>query len=129
MISEVKERLAGFGYAVTSEDRGTLLFVCEKVKNRICNFINASEIPDELFYEAVDMAAGFFLQELKTVNPEALSGLDLDAAVKSVKEGDTEVSYAVGEGSQTAEQRLDYLIGSLTGIRNSQLIRYRKLCW
>ena len=129
MISEVKERLAGFGYEVKKEDKGALLFVCEKVKNQICNYINAKEVPDGLFYEAVDAAAGYFLQELKATNPEALSNLDLDAAIKSVKEGDTEVSYAVGAGSLTAEQRLDNLIGSLIGIRNSQLIRYRKIVW
>lgn len=129
MISEVKVRLAGFGYEVKETDEPYLLFAVEKAKTRVKNNINCDKIPDGLFYETVDLAAGFFLMDKKTFAPEDLSSLDLDAAYKSVKEGDTEVSYAIGEGSSTPEARLDALIGSLINVKESVFARYRKLVW
>lgn len=129
MISEVKVRLAGFGYTVKDSDRPYLVFAVEKAKNRVMNNINCDDIPDGLFYETVDLAAGLFLMDKKTFAPEDLSSLDLDVAFKSVKEGDTEVSYAIGEGSSTPEARLDALIGSLINVKESVFARYRKLVW
>lgn len=55
--------------------------------------------------------------------------MDLDAAVKQIQEGDTSVTFAAGEGSQTPEQRLDSLIDRLTAGREKELVRYRRLIW
>jgi len=58
-----------------------------------------------------------------------LEGFDLDAAVKSIQEGDTNITFAVGEGSATPEQRLNNLIEYLTNGRTREFIRYRRLVW
>ena len=58
-----------------------------------------------------------------------LDGFDLEAAVKQITEGDTSVTFAVGEGSQTPEQRLDRLIAGLLEGRKDELYRYRRFVW
>lgn len=78
---------------------------------------------------AVSMAAGFFLAAKKAAGQLNLAGVDLDAAVKQIQEGDTSVTFAAGEGSQTPEQRLDSLIDRLTAGREKELVRYRRLIW
>lgn len=85
--------------------------------------------PEGLENIAVSMAAGFFLAAKKAAGQLNLEGVDLDAAVKQIQEGDTSVTFAAGEGSQTPEQRLDSLIDRLTAGREKELVRYRRLIW
>ena len=75
------------------------------------------------------MAAGFYLAAKKAAGQLNLEGVDLDAAVKQIQEGDTSITFAAGEGSQTPEQRLDSLIDRLTAGREKELVRYRRLIW
>jgi len=53
----------------------------------------------------------------------------LDAAVKSIQEGDTNITFALGEGSSTPEQRLNSLIDYLINGRIGEIYRYRRLVW
>ena len=56
--------------------------------------------------------------------------IDLDAAaVKSIQEGDTNIIFALGEGSSTPEQRLNSLIDYLINGRIGEIYRYRRLVW
>lgn len=95
--------------------------VCE----RVCNGINRPEIPDGLRH----VAAGEYLAFCKNAGRLDMDGLDLDAAVKQLTEGDTSTTYAVGEGSLTPEQRLEALIGRLCRDRTAEFLRYRKFVW
>ena len=74
------------------------------------------------------MAVGEFLLAKKTFAPDSLSGLDLGAAVKQIQAGDTNTVFATGEGSQTAEQRLDAFISHLLS-REEEILHYRRLAW
>ena len=85
-------------------------------------------IPAGLEHVAVDMAAGEVLQAKKTFAPDSLSGLDLDYAVKQIQQGDTNTVFATGEGSLTAEQRLDAFIRSLLS-GEKEILHYRRLKW
>lgn len=85
--------------------------------------------PEGLENIAVSMAAGFYLAAKKAAGQLNLAGVDLDAAVKQIQEGDTSITFAAGEGSQTPEQRLDSLIDRLTAGREKELVRYRRLIW
>ena len=58
-----------------------------------------------------------------------MNGLDFEAAIKQIQEGDTNTVFAVGEGSLTPEQRLEVLISRLTRDRTREFIRYRRLVW
>jgi hypothetical protein len=129
MIEDVIERLASFGYVATEADTWVLKFIIDKTENHIKNSCNISEIPDGLYQVAVDMACGNFLYEKKAVNPDSLAGFDLEVAVKSIQEGDTNVSFALGEGSLTPEQRLDALISYLITYGEKDFVTYRCLKW
>jgi methionine aminopeptidase len=75
------------------------------------------------------MAVGEFLLAKKTFAPDDLTTLDLSAAVKDIKEGDSSVSFAVGDASQTPEQRLTTFINYLLTYGKEQYASFRRLKW
>lgn len=128
-IATVTERLASFGYTVTAEDAFSLNFCMEKVRSTIKNEVNWTDVPEGLEHFAVDMTCGEFLQAKLTFDPDSLSGLDLDTAVKQITDGDTTTVFAVGEGSQTPEQRLSSFINYLLSYGKEQYSCFRRLRW
>lgn len=50
-------------------------------------------------------------------------------AVKQIQEGDTNIAFAVGEGSKTGEQRLDIFINYLKSYGKTELMRHRRIKW
>lgn len=128
-VDAVKERLKTLGYEEAGEgDTASLAFCVDKVKSSIRNKIHQSRIPPGLEHAAVDMAAGEFLLAKKTFAPDSLAGLDLGVAVKQIQTGDTNTTFAIGEGSSTPEQRLDGFISRLLA-REEELLHYRRLKW
>lgn len=127
-VKAVKKRLAAFGYEAGEGDDFSLSFCMEKVRSSIRNRTHLDSVPAGLEEAAVDMAAGEFLQAKKTFAPDSLSGLDLGAAVKQIQQGDTNTVFATGEGSLTAEQRLDAFIRSLLS-GEKEILHYRRLKW
>lgn len=113
---------------VTGADTDPLLDIfLMNVQQRIMNKINCSSIPEGLEGVAVYMAVGEYLNAKKATGQ--LTGFDLDAAVKSIQEGDTNITFALGEGSSTPEQRLNSLIDYLINGRIGEIYRYRRLVW
>lgn len=108
-------------------DDPLLDMVLTNVQWRIKNLSNLSEIPEGLESLAVSMAVGEYLNMKKRSGQ--LEGFDLDAAVKSIQEGDTNITFALGEGSSTPEQRLNSLIDYLINGRIGEIYRYRRLVW
>ena len=129
MIEKAKERLQSFGYEWKNGDEAILSFSVQKAENTIKNDCNTSSVPEGLINIAVDMAVGEFLMAKKTFVPDELAGLDLSIAVKQIQEGDTSITFAAGEGSLTAEQRLDNLINYLLTYGKGEFVRYRRLLW
>ena len=119
--------LTALGMAVAADDP-LLDMVLNNVQWRIKNLSNLSEIPEGLESLAVSMAVGEYLNMKKCSGQ--LEGFDLDAAaVKSIQEGDTNITFALGEGSSTPEQRLNSLIDYLINGRIGEIYRYRRLVW
>ena len=127
MLEDVKERLASFGYQVTEADSWMLTFLIQKVENYIKNITNLSTIPEGLDNVAVDMVVGEFLLNKKSIG--GLTGFDLEAAIKQIQEGDTSITYAIGEGDLTPEKRLDNLINYLLTHGERELLSYRCVKW
>ncbi|MCD8209166.1 MAG: hypothetical protein LUD72_14605 [Bacteroidales bacterium] len=131
----VSARLAEFGYTVDSSsitEQMLLQDSVEKVRSTIKNYINWQDVPEGLYYVAVDMAVGEFLMAKKTWDPESLenSGLDLGVGIKTLTEGDKTTTFATGEsGSQTDEQRLDDFIDHLRNDGMNQLACFRRIRW
>lgn len=132
--NDIIQRLASFGYVVDttegSMDLYVINFAINKVENHIKNSCNISTMPDGLHEVAVDMVCGNFLLEKKTLDADSLSYINLDAAIKSIKEGDTQVEYAVGQDSSTTpEARLNSFITYLIEHGEKDFVKYRDFAW
>lgn len=123
---DVVQRLAGFGYEVQPDDDWMLDFCTGKVESTIKSTCNQAEIPEGLRHCFVDQVCGEFLSGKRSSGQ--LSGFDFQAAVKSVKAGDTDVTFAV-EGSKTAEQRFDELLSGLCSAGQEDMEHYRRMRW
>lgn len=94
----------------------------EKAGQRLLDACNLSRLPPEIWNVAADMACGEYLNMRRSMG-YVQSG---EAAVTSIKEGDTQVSYAA---ERTEGQRLDDLIAKLQEIPREVVARYRRLRW
>lgn len=128
-VRTVKDRLEQFGYMAKDSDEGAIGWALGKARAYICTECSVEEVPEGLFFLCVDRAVGEFLQMKKTFAPGDLAGLDLFSAVQQLKEGDTTVAFAVGEGTQTDEQRLEAWIGKLLNGKKELLSCFRRLRW
>lgn len=126
MREDARRLLAALGVDVPEGDP-LLEMACEAVEEQLENETNQDAVPEGLRAMAAEMAAGRVLGAMKDAG--RLEGFDLDAAVKQVQEGDASVTFAVGSGSATPEQRLDALIARLRGGRLGECARYRRLEW
>lgn len=124
-VNDVVDRLLGLGFPV--DDQNTLSFCVQKTEDYIRSFCNIQEIPDALHHTAVDMAAGTYLENLKDTGQ--LTGFDYAIPVKSLKEGDTNVEFAIGSGGLTAEQRMEKLIDGLLHGGREALLSCRRIAW
>lgn len=129
MLEMVKERLKSFGYKLQEGDEFVLTFSIQKAENTIKNDCNTPSIPEGLMNIAVDMTVGEFLTVKKVFSPDGIAGLDLELAVKQIQTGDTNVTFSVGEGSMTDEQRLDAFVNYLLTYGRSEFSCYRKIKW
>ena len=127
MFEDVVERLESFGYEVTEADNWMIEFLIQKIENSIKADCNINTIPEELHEIAVDMVVGEFLLNKKSRGQ--LEGFDLEAAVKQIHEGDTSVTFAIGDGSKTPEERLDELIIYLMNYGKGKFAAYRCIKW
>ena len=126
MREDVVSLLTALGVTVSESDT-VLDFTIRGVEETIRNETNQRSVPDGLKTAAVYQAAGQYLLLMKGAGK--LEGFDLEAAVKQIQEGDTNVTFAVGEGTQTPERRLDTLLNWLAGYGREQFPRYRRLEW
>ena len=125
MKERVVTLLTACGVTVEQPTDPLLDVLLEQVRQRILNDLHRSELPAELEGVAVSMTVGEYLSWKKSTGQ--LDGLE--PAVKSIQEGDTNITYALGEGSQTPEQRLDSLIDRLLHGREDELRRFRRVAW
>lgn len=127
MREQVIAMLTALGVTGAAEDP-LLDIVISNVQYRVQNETNRKDMPEGLVSVAVSMAVGEYLNMKKCSGQ--LEGFDLDAAaVKSIQEGDTNITFALGEGSSTPEQRLNSLIDYLINGRIGEIYRYRRLVW
>ena len=88
-------------------------YVLSSVTERLQNETNLSELPEGLACLGAELALGELLRLKKSMGALEIEGLNLDAAVKQLQEGDTNITFAV-EATASPEQRLEALIARLT---------------
>ena len=123
MLDKVKERLKALGYKEESEADVSLTFLIAKIESHIKNYCNIEEIPEGLEHIAVDRVVGEFLANMKAAGK--LEGFNAEQAVKQISEGDTSVTFAVGD----ATSAIDALISHMTDTGEPDLIKYRRFAW
>lgn len=126
--NDVIQKLEMFGCVVDTYAEKLVDLCIEKAENYILSATNQTEIPQGLHQVTVDMAVGEYLFILKATG-KLPDNFNLEAGIKQISEGDTTVTFAVGVGDQTPEQRLDALINKLTTPPSELLAKYRRLKW
>lgn len=124
----VIQRLNTLGYVTTDSDDWLITFTMGKVTLKIQNQCNLSSIPEGLYAAAIDMTCGEFLFVQKQTG-KLNETFNLEVAIKQVQAGDTNVTFAVGDGTETPEQRLNSLINYLTTKGEGDFVCYRKFKW
>lgn len=128
-VTMVVQRLLNFGLTLEDSDAWLVVYCWNKAFNHIKNACNISIVPKELYELLVDRICGEFLFNKHKSNQLTLDNFDFDAAVKQLQEGDTNITFAISEGSETDEQKLTSLINYLLSYGEGDLICYRKLKW
>ena len=123
----VIERLGHLGYEADESDYSMIDFELNKTLNYVKNYCNITIIPTNLDYRIVDRICAYFLFDKK--NSGTLKGFNYDAVIKQIKEGDTTIHYATGQGEDTPENRFDSLIKQLERGFDKWLTPYRALRW
>ena len=128
MLDDVIALLGALGVSGAGDDP-LIPYMVNSVTERVKNETNQDTIPKGLHHVAVELVVGEYLTFKKNAGQLDVDGLDLEAAVKQIQEGDTNTVFAIGDGSYTPEQRLEMLISRLTRDRTREFIRYRRLVW
>lgn len=124
---QVVERLKQLGYTAVESDNDQIYFEMIKILNYVKNYCNITDIPEILDYRIIDRICGDFLYYKK--NSGSLEGFNYDAVIKSVKEGDTTITYAVGQGEDTPENRFDSFVKQLERGFDKWIAPHRSLRW
>ena len=124
---QVVSRLKMLGYEATLEDNNHIDFELTKTTNYVMNYCNITKIPEVLDYRIIDRICADFLYYKK--NSGSLEGFNYDAVIKSIKEGDTTLTYAVGQGEDTAENRFDNFVKQLERGFDKWITPHRRLRW
>ena len=124
---DVIKRLGYLGYTATEADYDHIDFELQKTIDYVMNYCNITAIPEILNLRIVDRVCGEFLYYKK--NSGSLEGFNYDAVIKSIKEGDTTLTYAVGQGEDTPENRFDSFVKSLERGFDKWITPHRRLRW
>ena len=122
------DRLDQLGYVASETDYQQIDFELNKIiKYVINNFTRTPEIPEILDYRIIDRVCADFLYYKK--NSGELKGFNYDVVIKSIKEGDTQIQYAVGQGEDTPENRFDAFVKHLERGFDKWCSPHRRLQW
>lgn len=124
---QVIKRLKQLGYVYTQADDEQIDFELTKILNYVKNYCNITDIPEILDYRIIDRVCSDFLFYKK--NSGSLEGFNYDAVIKSIKEGDTTLTYAVGQGEDTPENRFDTFVKKLERTFDKWITPHRRLRW
>ena len=125
--NKVIARLRQLGYTATEEDNDRIDYELQLVTNYTLNYCNITEIPPIVEPKLIDRVCSYFLFFKK--NSGSLEGFNYDAVIKEIKEGDTTVKYAVGQGEDTPENRFDSFVKQLERGYDKWITPYRRIRW
>ena len=123
----VSSRLEQLGYTTTQSDWEHIDFELVKTINYVLNYCNITTIPEILNNRIIDKVCSEFLFYKK--NSGSLKDFNYDSVIKQIKEGDTQITYAVGQGEDTPENRFDSFVKQLERGYDKWITPHRRLRW
>ena len=124
MRKKLKARLGQLGLVPLAEDKALLETLLAGAKRWLLAETGQAELPEELEFAAVDLAAGEYLCFLQSAG--RLEQFDQERAVRQMSQGDTSITYAVEFGQLSP---LDAMIARLTNPPEALLARWRRIRW
>lgn len=128
--ADIVSRLSQLGYTATQDDVDQLDFEIQLVINYTldyCNLTNEEDIPELVYPKMIDRICSTFLFNKK--NSGTMEEFDYEAAIKSIKEGDTTIHYVAGAGEDTPENRFDSMVKQLERGYDKWITHFRRLSW
>lgn len=125
-FEELLNRLVSYGYELQEGDCFEICFNTSKVENHIKNHCNINTVPEGLYEVAIDRICGEFFFGRKQTGLLEIASLDLDGALSSIKEGDTQVNFASDDSD---DAKFSVLVQTLRTSGEGDLVCYRKLKW
>lgn len=125
--ADVIDRLSQLGYTVVNTDDKQIDYELKKITDYTLNCCNITAVPTIVEKRLIDRVCGEFLYYKK--NAGELEGFNYDAVIKQIKEGDTSITYAVGQGEDTPENRFDAFVKQLERGYDKWLVPHRRLRW
>lgn len=124
---KIIERLTMLGYTATEADYPAIDYELQEIINYTLNYCNITEVPEIVEPRLIDRVCSNFLYYKK--NSGSLEGFNYEAVVKSIKEGDTTLTYAVGQGEDTPENRFDAFVRELYKSYDKWITPHRRIRW
>jgi hypothetical protein len=129
MYNDVVNRLLQLGYIVLEEDKDAIDFTIADTESYVKLFCNIETVPESIHYKLVNRVCGVFLMFKKNMGLLNETNFNFEKAEKSIRLGDTSITYAIGEGDMTPEQRFDEAINALMRDFDKNLVLFRRLVW
>lgn len=118
MIETVKKRLQSLNYSFQPEDEWLLTYLLKVKTQEILNFCGLKELPPELGGVLTERVCGNFLAQKTLQNPESVGSV-----VKSIKEGDVTIDYAVSAGNPMT------LFAAMAAFGVEEMLCFRQMNW
>lgn len=125
--ADVIDRLGQLGYTAVEADGRQIDYELEKITDYTLNYCNITTVPAIIEKRLIDRVCGEFLYYKK--NSGELEGFNYEAVIKQIKEGDTSITYAVGQGEDTPENRFDNFVKQLERGYDKWIAPHRRLRW
>lgn len=125
LVSLAISKLKFLGVENLEEDTFIVAYSIKKVDSYIKSICNIDYYPKEVETIVVDRVCGEVLSTLKVTNNLGYN-FDRSLALKSVKMGDTDITYI---DSMSNDEKLDIMIAKLINTGEEELLCYRKLKW
>ena len=118
MTAKIKERLISLNYQPVAEDDWLIEYMMRVKRQEILNYCNVGEVPEELEHILIERVCGSFLAQKAIQNPQ-----NTESVVKSIKEGDVAIDYAVSVANPMA------LFAAMAAAGEEELLCYRQMKW
>jgi hypothetical protein len=129
-LADVTKRLLDFGYTVSEIHYKHIEFEIELILDYVvnyCNFSSVDMIPPILKNRIIDRICSEYLMKQK--NSGNLESFDYSLAVKTIKEGDTQIQFGTENDGDTPESRFDKWVDYMQRGFDKWISLHRRIKW